>query len=128
MYDSSPAAEAGLKTRDIILSVDGQNLEIDRDEDLSQFRAMITGRSVNDELKLRYHRDGKVKQKKIKLTAAPQSVDLAEKFQLSELGVEVRELTRDVIFDYDFPIDIEGVYIYQVDRAAPAGQGNRPVC
>ncbi|MEL6821479.1 MAG: hypothetical protein AAFP70_06950, partial [Calditrichota bacterium] len=47
--------------------------------------------------------------------------DLAEKVQLSELGMEVRELTRDVLYNYHLPLDTQGVYVYQIDRASPVG-------
>ena len=35
----------------------------------------------------------------------------------------MREITRDVIHDYNLPTDQEGVVVYQVDRASPAGLG-----
>ncbi|MFQ5584935.1 MAG: hypothetical protein ACE5GL_10910, partial [Calditrichia bacterium] len=40
---------------------------------------------------------------------------------------EVRELTRDILYDYNLPLDTKGVYVYQVDRAAPAGLAGMPI-
>jgi S1-C subfamily serine protease len=63
----------------------------------------------------------------VKLLAAPQSVDRAEKRQFIPLGLEVRELTQDVLYDYNLPLNTQGVYVYQVDRAAPAGLGGMTI-
>ncbi len=123
VYPDSPADKAGLKVKDVIVSFKEKPLDIQRDEELGRFREMIAREAVGETLKLQIVRAGAVKNKKLKLTPAPRSVDLAEKYQLSELGVEVRKLTRDILYDYNLPLDTKGVYVFQVDRAAPAGLG-----
>lgn len=123
VYPDSPADKAGLKVKDVIVSFNERPLDIQRDEELGRFREMIARETVGETLPLKIVREGAVKNKKLKLTAAPRTVDLAEKYQLSELGIEVRKLTRDILYDYNLPLDTKGVYVFQVDRAAPAGLG-----
>lgn len=123
VYPESPAAEAGLAVRDVIVAVEGEPLKVERSEDLDRFRNRITTLPPGETVTLAIYRDGKRRQERVRLTGAPRSVDLAAKKQFSDLGVEVRELTRDILYEFDLPLDAEGVYVYQVDRASPAGLG-----
>lgn len=123
VYPHSPAEKAGLMVRDIILTFDYKDLDIKRDEDLTRFKEMITQKAPGAPVELTLFREGKTLKEKVELVSAPRAIDLAEKYQLSELGMEVRELTRDILYDYNLPLDTEGVYVFQVDRASPAGLG-----
>jgi S1-C subfamily serine protease len=123
VYPKSPAEKAGLMIGDIITSFNGNSLEISADEDLNQFKELITKEPPDTKIKLKIFRDNKQIEKEIKLKAAPKSIDLAEKYQLLSLGFEVRELTYDVLYDYNLPLNTHGVYVFRVDRASPAGLG-----
>lgn len=123
VYPESPAENAGLRVKDVIIAFGEKDVDIKRNEDLNQFRETITQQDPGNTIKLKIFRDGKVRDKKVTLTSAPRAIDLAAKYQLSTLGIEVRELTLDIFYDYDFPLDTKGVYVFQVDRAAPAGLG-----
>lgn len=127
IYNDSPAEKAGLQVKDVIIGFDGKPVSITREEQLNRFQALITQNKPGTTIPIQYFRDGKVRGTKIKLDYAPRSIDLAPKYQLSELGMEVRELTRDVLYDYSFPPDTRGVYVFQVDHAAPAGIGGLEV-
>lgn len=123
VYPQSPAEKANLRIRDVILTFDYKPLNIKRNEDLDQFKELITQKSPGDRVEITVFRDGKTLKEKIELIPAPRAIDLAKKYQLSELGIEVRELTRDILYDYNLPLNTEGVYVFQVDRASPAGLG-----
>lgn len=123
VFSQSPAEKAGLKTGDVIISFNENELKMDTDEDLDQFRELITQQPPDTRITLGIIRDGKRLDKEVKLYAAPKAIDLAEKYQLIPLGFEVRELTHDILYDYNLPLSTDGVYVYQVDRAAPAGIG-----
>jgi S1-C subfamily serine protease len=121
VYAKSPAEKAKLKVRDVILAFNDNDLSIKMDEELEQFRELITQQPTNSKVKLSVFRDGKVIEKQVILDAAPTSIDRAEKYQLVSLGLEVREITRDILYDYNLPLSTEGVYVFQVDRASPSG-------
>lgn len=121
VYSKSPAEKGGLKVGDVILAFNDNSLNISKDEDLDQFRELITQQPPGTTVNLNIYRDGKQIPKKVELLAAPKAIDLAEKYQLASLGFEVRELTRDILYDYNLPLNTHGVYVFQVDRASPAG-------
>ncbi len=121
VYPNSPAEKSGLQAKDVIIRFDKQDIDIRRDEDLNRFREMVAQRSPGEETAITFFREGQTKEKKVKFEAAPRAIDLAEKYQSSKLGIEVRKITLDILYDYDFPLDMQGVYVYQVDRASPAG-------
>ncbi len=123
VYAKSPAEKAGLKVGDVITSFNGNNLKITMDEDLDQFKELITKQPPEAKVTLGLFRNSKQTEKEVKLQSAPRAVDLADKYQLLSLGFEVRELTRDILYDYNLPLNTQGVYVFQVDRAAPAGLG-----
>jgi serine protease Do len=123
VYSRSPAEKAGLKIGDVITEFNGKDLDISADEDLNQFKELITKQPPDTKVNLKIFRDNKNWEKEVRLKAAPKSIDLAEKYQLVSLGFEVRELTYDVLYDYNLPLNTEGVYVFRVDRAAPAGLG-----
>lgn len=123
VYAKSPAEKAGLEVGDVITAFNGKQLEITMDEDLAQIKELITEQTPESKISLNIFRDGKQIEKEVKLQSAPKAIDLAEKYQLLSLGFEVRELTRDILYDYNLPLDTRGVYVFQVDRAAPAGLG-----
>lgn len=123
VFARSPAEKAGLKVGDVITAFNGEALKISMDEELDQFRDLITRQPPDAAVELTLFRDSRKMAKEVKLTSAPKSIDLAEKYQLVGLGFEVRELTRDILYDYNLPLNTEGVYVFQVDRAAPAGLG-----
>ncbi len=121
IYPDSPAERAGLQIGDIILEVDGQKLPITRDEDLDRFQALIRQLPHDARISLKIYRNGKLMRRALQLEAAPPAIDLAANYQIPRLGIEVRELTRDVLYENDLPLDLNGVYVYRVDRASPAG-------
>ncbi|RMF56741.1 MAG: PDZ domain-containing protein, partial [Calditrichaeota bacterium] len=127
VYPNSPAQKAGLKIQDVIVAFNEQPLRIRKDEELNQFRELITRTDPETKVQLTIYRAGKKMVKEVQLKSAPPAIDLAPKLQLSKLGIEVREVTYDVRVDYNFPEGTSGVYVYQVDPASPAGMGGLEV-
>ena len=123
IYEKSPAQAAGLKPGDVIIALNGEQLPITKSEDLDIFRNRILQQKPGSTVTLKIFRKGKILTKTVRLAAAPRSIDLAEKYQLPELGFEVRELTPGVLYENDLPLNTKGVYVYRVDRASPAGLG-----
>jgi len=123
VFPESPAAAAKLKIGDIILAIDDSTLLIKEDDQTAQLRNLILSYAPQAEIQLKIFREGKILQKKVKLTSAPKAIGLAESFPVPEWGFEVRELTRDIIYQDNLPLNTPGVFVYQVDRASPAGIG-----
>jgi len=123
VFPESPADKGGLRSQDVILAINSDEMPINRDEDLNRFRQYILSLSADTTVMLKIFRNGKILTKSVKLTSAPPSVDIANNYQLPVLGLEVRELTLDVLYDKNLPLNTRGVYVYRVDRASPAGLG-----
>jgi S1-C subfamily serine protease len=121
IYPESPAEEANLAVGDIILAIADSTLLIEKDEETSKLRNIILSQSPGTTIEVKIFRKGKIEKKKIHLRPAPKSISLAQNFALPKLGFEIRELTRDIIYQENLPLYTPGVFVYQVDRASPAG-------
>ncbi|MBN2365119.1 MAG: PDZ domain-containing protein [Calditrichaeota bacterium] len=123
VFAESPAAEAGLHTGDVILSVNDSILKVVEDNETAELRNIILTEKPGTVVDLTIFRNGKILPRKVKLTAAPKAIGRAESYPVPELGFEMRELTRDILYQEDLPLNTPGVFVYQVDRASPAGIG-----
>jgi S1-C subfamily serine protease len=123
VFPKSPAEKSKLKTGDIILAVDDSTLLIEKDEHTARLRNLILSYIPGSEIQLKIFRQGNTLSKKVILAAAPKAIGLAASFPVAEWGFEIRELTRDIIYQDDLPLNTPGVFVYQVDRASPAGIG-----
>jgi hypothetical protein len=121
VFPESPAEKAKLQSGDIILAVDDSVLHITKEEETANLRNLILSIPPNTSIQLKIFRNGKALNKKLTLIAAPKAIGVAEGFPIPELGFEIRELTRDIMFLNDLPLNTPGVFVYQVDRASPAG-------
>ena len=123
IYPESPAERAKLKQGDVILAVDDSVLLVKDDDQTAKLRNLVREYPPDTKLKMKLFRDGKVIVKTVKLEAAPKSISLAQKYAVPQLGFELRELTRDILYQSDLPLNTPGVFVFQVDRASAAGIG-----
>ncbi len=121
VYPNSPAEKAGLQEGDVILAVNHQPLRVQKDEETAQMREMIHTLPPGSAVELKIFRSGKILHKKVMLEPAPLAIGVAPKLTVPEVGVELRALTRDILHQENLPLNFPGVYVYQVDRASPAG-------
>ena len=111
VFEDTPAAEAGLKTGDIILEVDGE-----RTSSTAQLRSRIGIKQIGDEVRLTILRDGKRIERDVKIGAASQRVAQAE--NLPELLAGLR---------IDNNPDGDGVLVVGLEPNSPAAySGLRP--
>lgn len=112
VQENSPAAKAGLKTEDVILQVNGK--DIDNAVELS---TQIAGTSPNAVVELKILRDGKSKSVNVKLgELTPQVAQMSEgKSSYSDLGMDVSNITSALVQKYRLPEKITGVIVVQLD-------------
>jgi serine protease Do len=123
IFEESPAELAGLQVGDIILKINDSTLLVQKDEDTARLRNLIREHPVEEPLNMQIFRGGKILLKKVIPTAAPKAIGLAESVSVSSLGFEIRELTRDILYQENLSLTTPGVFVYQVDRASAAGLG-----
>ncbi|MEW5737570.1 MAG: DegQ family serine endoprotease [Myxococcota bacterium] len=119
-----PAAKAGLKRGDVILSLDGQKVE-----STARFRNAIAMAGPDKEVTLEVLRDGARRTVKVKLGAKPvggqQARGDAPEGKLG--GLSLSELTPALRRQHEIPDDIPGVLVADVEvGSAAARAGFRP--
>ncbi len=113
----SPADKAGLEVGDVILQFEGRAVHSSW-----ELPEMVGLEPVGKKAKLVILRDGKKRQIQVKLGEKPSSEVLAEEKAegRSELGLNVQDVTPDVMRRYRLPDDIEGVVVTNVKFKSPA--------
>ncbi|MGH9337273.1 MAG: PDZ domain-containing protein, partial [Vicinamibacteria bacterium] len=97
VYRDSPAERAGLRVGDVLVSLDGQPIAIQRDEEIGSFAERILRAGSEAMLELGYLRDGARMDARVQLESAPRSVREAETLKVDELDLTVREITYDYL-------------------------------
>jgi serine protease Do len=117
----SPAAEAGIQQEDVIVEIDGE--EVNRP---GQLQLMIAQRRPGDQVNVRFYRDGEPQERQVRLGQA----DLGPRTQQAEqptsrteerLGIEVTQLDQDVADELGYD-RVGGVVIRNVSPSGPAGR------
>ena len=119
----SPGARAGLRTYDIIVSVDGE--PVVSNDDLIQ---LIAAREPGSVALLEVVRDRRSVDVRLKLaerpprdrTAAEQSRPLPSTYRGTPLGLSVREVDSEAASRYRLPGDLQGVIVSRVEPMSPA--------
>ncbi|MDD2390033.1 MAG: DegQ family serine endoprotease [Desulfobacterales bacterium] len=112
VYEGEPAAEAGIRPKDIITEVDGQPFSSGRE--LSKFIAAVP---VGKRSSITLIRDGLKKTVLVTLGKRPDDTAFAKNSapNESETGISVTRLTPDIIRRFGFPNDESGVIITRVN-------------
>jgi len=123
---SGPARKAGLKAGDVIIRVDGREME--SANELLNAIAML---GSDKKITLRIFRDGREQNIEVKLAERP--ADPREAFESEREGktldgFEVSPLTRDIRYMFNIPPEIlTGVVVTEVEDGSPADDaGLRP--
>jgi serine protease Do len=97
VYRDSPAEIAGLQVGDVLVELDGEPIEVSREEDIGAFAATVLRAGVGADLELGYIRDGATLKTTAHLNPAPRSAREAETVEVDELDLAVREITYDYV-------------------------------
>ncbi|MFA6133794.1 MAG: Do family serine endopeptidase [Phycisphaerae bacterium] len=128
--DSSPAAKAGIKSEDVIVSVDGHAVA-NSNELRNEVAAIDPGKTIKVDL----YRDGKKQTVDVTIAALPkemaeglaQGVEDGQESAFGRLGLKVATLTPEIAKQLGYGETVKGVAITDVEEASDAEeQGLRP--
>ncbi len=115
----SPADEAGLRTRDVLLELNGKKIQ-----SYDAFRNEIATIRPGSAVRLNGLRDGKPLELKVTLAERPGAVARAQKSAErpeQSLGIQVQNLTKDLADQLGYPLG-EGVVVTAVQPGSPAAE------
>jgi serine protease Do len=117
----SPAEEAGVKEKDVIVSVDGEKVN-----DSSNLKNLISSGHPNDKTKLTVIRDGHEKNLTVTLGLRPGEKELAETFRFGEkmfdlLGLRVETYESE---EGAFTNTKKGVRVIEIKPGSPSDNEN----
>lgn len=119
VLDDSPAAKSGLKVMDIILKLEGE--EVNQSNEIQNRIALENPGNIVTLIVLR---DGAEKTIRVKLGQRETGKESVEKEEedddLSNLGLELQNLTNDIRSSVDFYTDDEGILVMGVERYSAA--------
>lgn len=118
--ENSPAAKAGIKEEDVILKLNGK--DIDNTVELS---TLVASTSPKSDIDLTILRNGKPMDVTVKLgelTANVQRRAEGGRSSYENIGLAVSNITPALIQKYDLPAKITGVVVTQVDPNGTAAQ------
>ncbi len=119
--EDSPARRAGLQQKDIIVSLNGEPVSAENENDLNAFSQMISSQKVGDEIDLEIVRDGK--RKDIEVKAALQPKVKADEFEIDELDLIVKEITETMYRQYALETK-KGVFVEFAEVGGVAGKAD----
>ncbi len=120
----SPAEKAGLKRGDIITGYEGKPIE-----DTIQLRNMVANTPVGKTVSIRVVRDKKEMNLKVAIAELPKDAEKLkgspeESYQPEEAGVlsgvQVQNLTDDILKDLDLPAGTRGVVVSDIESGSAA--------
>ena len=119
--DGSPAARAGIQLEDVIVNINGD--EVERP---GQLQLLIAQRRPGEEVDVRLYRDGEPRNIRVRLGEAdlgprPQRTRAAASHTQERLGLDVTELTEELANRLEYP-EAGGVIIENVSPAGPAAR------
>ena len=118
VVDKGPAADAGLKAGDVILSLDGQPVE-----DADGFGFRLATKAIGDRAELKINRSGKVQMLTVRMDPAPEIIPreqktLSGRWPLS--GAVVANMSPALAEELAVESASEGVIIASVKQGSPA--------
>ncbi len=124
VFPGDPADSAGIIPKDIILSVNGENVDSAR-----KLTGLIADTSVGDTIKIKVLRDGKTRTFNIKVAKREEtklSRESAPKEKQEDLGIRVADITPETARRFDLK-DTKGVIVVGIDPDSKAAESGLKV-
>jgi len=125
VQEDSPAEKAGLKSEDVVIKFNGKAIKNSR-----ELSNLVAAAEPNNEIVLIVLRQGKEKEIKVKLAERPedqQTITQVQPKAVEKVGIEVADITTELIQKYELKVKKDGVVITAVEQNSLASQsGLRP--
>ena len=125
VQEDSPAEKAGLKSEDVVIKFNGKAIKNSR-----ELSNLVAAAEPNNEIVLIVLRQGKEKEIKVKLAERPedqQTITQVQPKAVEKVGIEVADITAELIQKYELKVKKDGVVITAVEQNSLASQsGLRP--
>lgn len=122
IIDGSPASKSGLRTGDLIVSIDGKKVS-----KIDQLRKIIAAKTPGAKINIKILRKGKRKDYSIKIGLLPDKAEIAKKSdQKSKFGLAVRDIDEKLAYKFNIN-DKRGVVVVNVERGSIADRSNLQV-
>jgi len=121
VYEDTPAEEAGLEAEDIITHINGEPVDVHKEQHVQVFIRQIKRIKPGTLTKFTILRDGKEMEIGVTIGEKPKLVAQAETEEFAPLGFTARELTFDTREAAKLDPDVTGVVVNDIDPAGAAG-------
>jgi len=123
VYPGTPAAKGGLKAEDIIAALDGEALDVAKEEDFIEFRKKIVAAGAGAKVTFTVYRGGAKQDVAVTLAPTPKSAIEAVRSKLDDFGLTVREIVFTDKIAPGRDQSLTGVVVVKIDGAGWAGLG-----
>ncbi|HET6373883.1 MAG TPA: PDZ domain-containing protein [Candidatus Polarisedimenticolia bacterium] len=117
VVEGSPAEKAGLQQSDILVTLQGEPVNVRKDEDLSGFRRKIEKMGAGKQVTLGFLRLGERRDVTLALGEAPKTAWTAAEYEDEDLGMTVREITIDDLQAQNLDPTTRGVVVSELEQA-----------
>jgi serine protease Do len=121
VFEDTPAEKAGLQPEDIITHIDGEPVDVHKEQHVQFFIRQVQRIEPGTLTKFTILRDGKEMEIGVTIAEKPKLVGQAETKEIESLGFTARELTFDTREAQKLDPDTTGVVVNDIDPAGPAG-------